>query len=210
LKKRNKKNIAVSYSGDGSTSQGDFYEGMNFASVYKAPAVFIVQNNQFAISVPVEHQTGAETLAQKSVAAGVRGMRVDGMDPLAVYVATKEARKHALKDGPVLLETLTYRYGPHTMSGDDPTRYRSEETDNEWEKRDPLVRFRKFLEKKDLWSEKQEEKVVEEAKEEIKEALKKAEERPKQKVSDLIQIMNEELPSNLQEQLEEYQAKESK
>ncbi|HET7578514.1 MAG TPA: pyruvate dehydrogenase (acetyl-transferring) E1 component subunit alpha [Bacillales bacterium] len=210
LKKRKKDNIAVSYSGDGSTSQGDFYEGMNFASVFKAPAVFIAQNNQFAISVPVEDQTGAETLAQKAVAVGARGMRVDGMDPLAVYAATKDARKHALEEGPVLIETLTYRYGPHTMSGDDPTRYRSEETDNEWEKRDPLVRFRKFLQEKDLWSEEEEEKVVEQAKDEIKEALKKADGAPKQKVSDLIQIMNEEMPNNLEEQLEEYQAKESK
>lgn len=210
LKRRNKDNIAVSYSGDGSTSQGDFYEGMNFAGVFKAPAVFIVQNNQFAISVPVENQTKAETLAQKAVAVGIRGMRVDGMDPLAVYAATKEARKHALEEGPVLMETLTYRYGPHTMSGDDPTRYRSEESENEWEKRDPLVRFRKYLQEKDLWSEKQEEEVVEQAKKDIKEALKEADKTPKQKVSDLIKIMNEELPNNLQEQLEEYEAKESK
>lgn len=210
LKRRGKKNIAVSYSGDGSTSQGDFYEGMNFASVFKAPAVFIAQNNQFAISVHVDDQTGAETLAQKAVAVGIKGMRVDGMDPLAVYAATKEAREHAIEEGPVLIETLTYRYGPHTMSGDDPTRYRTEDSENEWEKRDPLVRFRKYLEGKDLWSEEQEEKVVEEAKKEIKEALKEADNTPKQKVSDLIKIMHEELPQNLQEQLEEYEAKESK
>ncbi|HEU5138508.1 MAG TPA: pyruvate dehydrogenase (acetyl-transferring) E1 component subunit alpha [Bacillales bacterium] len=211
LKKRGKKNIAVAYFGDGATSQGDFYEGINFAGAYKAPALFFSQNNQFAISVPVDAQSAAETLAQKAVAAGIPGQRVDGMDPLAMYAVTKEARKRILEnERPELIETLTYRYGPHTMSGDDPTRYRTEETENEWEKRDPLVRFRKFLEKKDLWSEEQEEKTVDQAKEEIKDALKKADEAPKQKVSDLIKIMNEELPNNLEEQLKEYQAKESK
>lgn len=211
LKRRKKNNIAIAYFGDGATSQGDFYEGINFAGVYGAPALFVSQNNQFAISVAVESQTAADTLAQKSVAAGIPGYRVDGMDPLAVYALTKNTRKQILEEQrPALIETVTYRYGPHTMSGDDPTRYRSDETDNEWEKRDPLVRFRKFLEKKDLWSEEQEEKSVEKAKEDVKEALKKADEAPKQKVTDLIKIMNNDLPDNLQEQLEEYEAKESK
>ncbi|HET7629455.1 MAG TPA: pyruvate dehydrogenase (acetyl-transferring) E1 component subunit alpha [Bacillales bacterium] len=211
LKKRGKKNIAVCYFGDGATSQGDFYEGLNFAGAYQAPALFFSQNNQFAISVPVSAQTAAKTLAQKSVAAGIRGYRVDGMDPLAMYAITKKAREEMLEEGgPTLIETITYRYGPHTMSGDDPTRYRSEESENEWEKRDPLVRFRKYLKDKDLWSDEQEEEVVEKAKKEIKEALKEADSAPKQKVSDLIKIMNDKLPNNLEEQLEEYEAKESK
>lgn len=211
LKKRGKKNVAVTYFGDGATSQGDFYEGINFAGAYQVPAVFISQNNQFAISVPVEVQTAEETLAQKSVAAGIKGVQVDGMDPLAVYKVTKDAREAAVKgEGPTLIETLTYRYGPHTMAGDDPTRYRTKDLDNEWEKRDPLVRFRKFLQEKDLWSDEEEEKVVEEAKQDVKEALKKADETPKQKVSDLISIMNDQLPRHLQEQLEEYKEKESR
>src|SRR5690606_30083425 len=104
----------------------------------------------------------------------------------------------------------TYRYGPHTMSGDDPTRYRSSELDNEWEKKDPLVRFRKYLEKKGIWNEEMETEVIERAKEEIKEAIKKADEAPKQKVTDLISIMHEELPYNLKEQFEIYKEKESK
>lgn len=211
LKKRKKDNIAVAYFGDGATSQGDFYEGLNFAGAFGVPAIYFAQNNQYAISVPVEDQTASETLAQKSVAAGIEGLRVDGMDPLAVYAITQDTRKRVLKEQmPTLIETITYRYGPHTMSGDDPTRYRSKETDNEWEKRDPLVRFRKYLEKKDLWSEEKEDQTMEEAKDDIKKALKKADETPKQKVSDLIEIMNDELPNNLQEQYEEYQAKESK
>ncbi|WP_249870240.1 pyruvate dehydrogenase (acetyl-transferring) E1 component subunit alpha [Oceanobacillus saliphilus] len=211
IKKRGKKNVAITYTGDGGTSQGDFYEGINFAGAYKAPAIFIVQNNRFAISVPVEKQTNAKTLAQKSVAAGIEGIQVDGMDVLAVYAVTKDARDRAINgEGPTLIETLTYRFGPHTMSGDDPTRYRTEELDNEWAKKDPLVRFRKFLESKKLWSEEDENKVIEEAKDDIKKAIKQAEEQPKQKVTDLIGNMYEELPSNLKEQMEIYKEKESK
>ncbi|MEQ6388858.1 pyruvate dehydrogenase (acetyl-transferring) E1 component subunit alpha [Bacillaceae bacterium S4-13-58] len=211
LKKRGKKNIAITYTGDGGASQGDFYEGMNFAGAYKAPAVFIVQNNRFAISVPVEKQSAAKTIAQKAVAAGIEGIQVDGMDVLAVYAATKEARERAVNgEGPTLIETMTYRYGPHTMAGDDPTRYRTSDLDNEWEKKDPLVRFRKFLEAKGLWSEDEENKVIDQAKEDVKAAIKQADQAPKQKVTDLIDFMYEELPANLKKQREEYEAKESK
>ncbi|WP_408010821.1 pyruvate dehydrogenase (acetyl-transferring) E1 component subunit alpha [Pseudalkalibacillus sp. A8] len=211
LKKRGKKNIAITYTGDGGASQGDFYEGINFAGAYNAPAVFVVQNNRFAISVPVEKQSAAKTIAQKAVAAGIHGVQVDGMDVLAVYAATLQARERATnEEGPTLIETLTYRYGPHTMAGDDPTRYRTEDMDNKWEKKDPLVRFRKYLESNDLWSEEKENEVVDQAKEDIKAAIKKADEAPKQKVTDLIENMYEELPKNLQEQMEEYKEKESK
>ncbi|UJL48229.1 pyruvate dehydrogenase (acetyl-transferring) E1 component subunit alpha [Virgibacillus sp. NKC19-16] len=211
MKLRGKKTVAVTYTGDGGTSQGDFYEGINFAGAYGAPAIFFVQNNYFAISVPVEKQSSTKTLAQKSVAAGIEGIQVDGMDVLAVYAVTKHARERAINgDGPMLIETLTYRYGPHTMSGDDPTRYRTDELNDEWEKKDPIVRFRTFLEDKGIWSEEEENKVVEDAKEDIKKAIKEADNYPKQKVTDLIGNMYEELPVNLQEQMEEYKEKESK
>lgn len=211
MKLRNKKNVAVTYTGDGGTSQGDFYEGINFAGAYEAPAIFFIQNNYFAISVPVEEQTRAKTLAQKAVAAGIEGYQVDGMDPLAVYAITKYAREKAIEGGgPTLVETLTYRYGPHTMAGDDPTRYRTEDLDSEWEKKDPIVRFRAYLEEKGLWSEEAENEVIEEAKEDIKQAMKDTDAYPKQKVTELIEHMYEELPQNLAEQLEEYREKESK
>ncbi|PBB05186.1 MULTISPECIES: pyruvate dehydrogenase (acetyl-transferring) E1 component subunit alpha [Salimicrobium] len=211
FKKRGEKTIAITYTGDGGASQGDFYEGVNFAGAFGAQTVFVVQNNQYAISVPSEKQTAAQTIAQKAVAAGIEGIQVDGMDVLAVYAATKEARERAINgEGPTLIETLTYRYGPHTMAGDDPTRYRTEDTDNEWEQKDPIVRFRKYLESKDLWSEEEENEVIEKAKEEIKAAIKEADNTAKQKVTDLMDIMYEELPQNLQEQREEYAEKESK
>lgn len=211
IKKNGKKAVAITYTGDGGASQGDFYEGINFAGAFKAPAIFIVQNNRFAISTPVEKQSAAKTVAQKAVAAGIPGIQVDGMDPLAVYAAVQDARERAINgEGPTLIETLTYRYGPHTMAGDDPTRYRTTELDNEWEKKDPLVRFRKFLESKGLWNGEMENKVIETAKEDIKEAIKKADTAPKQKVTDLMSFMYEELPQNLKEQYEIYKAKESR
>ncbi|KMK77062.1 pyruvate dehydrogenase (acetyl-transferring) E1 component subunit alpha [Alkalihalobacillus pseudalcaliphilus] len=211
LKRKAKNNVAITYTGDGGSSQGDFYEGMNFAGAYNVPAIFIVQNNRFAISVPVEKQSAAKTIAQKATAAGIEGIQVDGMDVLAVYAVTKQARDRALNgEGPTLIETMTYRYGPHTMAGDDPTRYRTSDLDDEWTKKDPLIRFRKFLEGKKLWSEEQENEVVEKAKEDIKAAIKEADNAPKQKVTDIIGVMFEELPVNLREQMEEYTAKESK
>ncbi|HLR15065.1 MAG TPA: pyruvate dehydrogenase (acetyl-transferring) E1 component subunit alpha [Bacillota bacterium] len=211
MKNRKKENVAITYTGDGGTSQGDFYEGINVAGAYQAPAIFIIQNNYFAISVPVEKQTAAKTLAQKAVAAGIEGYVVDGMDVLAMYAVTKHARDKAIRgEGPTLIEALTYRYGPHTMAGDDPTRYRTEDLDSEWEKKDPIVRFRTFLEAKGLWSEDEENEVIEKAKEDIRAAIKKADEYPKQKVTDFISHMFEELPVQLQEQHDEYKAKESK
>ncbi|WP_163103153.1 pyruvate dehydrogenase (acetyl-transferring) E1 component subunit alpha [Peribacillus alkalitolerans] len=211
MKKNGAKSVAITYTGDGGASQGDFYEGINFAGAFKAPAIFIVQNNRFAISTPVEKQSAAKTIAQKAVAAGIPGIQVDGMDPLAVYAAVRDARERAVNgEGPTLIETLTYRYGPHTMAGDDPTRYRTADLDSEWEKKDPLVRFRKFLEKKSLWTEEKENEVIEKAKEDIKEAIAKADAAPKQKVTDLMNNMFEEMPSNLKEQYEIYKEKESK
>ncbi|KIL73412.1 pyruvate dehydrogenase (acetyl-transferring) E1 component subunit alpha [Bacillus badius] len=211
LKKRGKKAVAVTYTGDGGSSQGDFYEGINFAGAFNAPAIFIVQNNQFAISTPRDKQTAAKTIAQKGIAAGLPSVQVDGMDPLAVYAVTREARERALNgEGPTLIETMCYRYGPHTMAGDDPTRYRTNDMDTEWEKKDPLVRFRKYLEGKGLWNEEKETAVIERAKEEIKAAIKKADETPKQKVTDLMVHMYEEMPANLKEQYEIYKEKESK
>lgn len=186
FKKRGKKNVAYTYTGDGGTSQGDFYEGMNFAGHYQAPAVFFVQNNGFAISTPRHTQTAAKHLAAKGWAAGLPSIVVDGMDPLAVYLAAKTARQWALENGPVLIETLTNRFGPHSMSGDDPLRYRSQEDIDEWLKMDPLIRFRKYLGDKGLWNEKTEESWVKEVNQQIDEAVKQADNVEKQKVSDFI------------------------
>jgi pyruvate dehydrogenase E1 component alpha subunit len=211
FKLRGEKRVAITYTGDGGTSQGDFYEGLNFAGAFQLPTIFVVQNNQFAISVPVTFQTKAETLAQKAMAAGIPGIQVDGMDVLAMYAATKQAADSAKSGhGPTLIEAVTFRYGPHTMSGDDPTRYRTKDTEEIWEKRDPLIRFRKYLETKGLWTKEDEERAMEAAKDAVNAALKLADEAPKMSVEGLIDSMFEQLPSDLVMQKAEFSGQEAK
>ncbi|CCI87010.1 thiamine pyrophosphate-dependent dehydrogenase E1 component subunit alpha [Lactobacillus gigeriorum] len=207
LRFRNEKRIAFSFAGDSSTSQGDFYEAINFAGAYKANLVTVIENNKYGISVPVEHQTAAKTLAQKGVAAGIPAVRVDGMDPIAVYLTVKKAREYAIDNGPVLIEALTYRYGPHTMS-DDPTRYRTEEEVNEWRKKDPLIRLGNYLTAKGLWSEEREAEIKEEVKAEAKETLARMAKLEPLKVTDLLKNMYAVQPQNIKEQIEIYSAKE--
>jgi pyruvate dehydrogenase E1 component alpha subunit len=142
--------VVMVYFGDGATSEGDFHEAMNFAGVWHVPVVFVCQNNQWAISVPLKKQTHSRTLAQKALAYGFPGLQVDGNDVLAVYAAGREAVERARGGGgPTLIECVTYRLGVHTTA-DDPTRYRSEEEVRAWERKDPLTRFSAYLQKKGL------------------------------------------------------------
>ncbi|HDH03522.1 MAG TPA: pyruvate dehydrogenase (acetyl-transferring) E1 component subunit alpha, partial [Actinobacteria bacterium] len=123
---------AVTYFGDGATSEGDFHEAMNFASVYNTGTVFLCQNNGYAISMPTDRQSASETIAQKAAAYGMRGVLVDGNDLLAMYEATSVALARARDGlGPTLIEALTYRIGPHTTN-DDPSRYRPRTEEEAW------------------------------------------------------------------------------
>ena len=174
-KTRGDRIVTLTYFGEGATSANDFHAGMNFAGVYKTPTIFFCQNNHYAISVPVEKQTASETIAVKAKAYGFEGVRVDGNDILAVYRATKEAVDKARSNGgPTLIEAVTYRIGPHSSS-DDPKRYRSNQELDEWQRRDPLVRFRKYLEKKQIWSEMDETKTQGDTNRQIDEAVAHAE-----------------------------------
>lgn len=142
--------VVMAYCGDGATSEGDFHEAMNFAGVWHLPMVFVVQNNQWAISIPLKKQTHSRTIAQKALAYGFPGLQVDGNDVLAVYAASREAVERARRgDGPTLIECVTYRLGMHTTS-DDPTKYRSTEEVQAWERKDPLTRFGVYLQKRNL------------------------------------------------------------
>jgi 2-oxoisovalerate dehydrogenase E1 component alpha subunit len=137
--------VTLVYFGDGATSEGDFHEACNFAAVFRAPVVFLCQNNHWAISVPVSAQTVAP-IWKKAGAYGFPGVRVDGNDVLAVYRATKEAAARAREEGtPTLIEAVTYRLGPHSTA-DDATRYQPAEQIEAWKARDPLVRYRRWLE----------------------------------------------------------------
>jgi pyruvate dehydrogenase E1 component alpha subunit len=176
MRLKDEKNVVITYFGDGASSEGDCHEAMNFAAVYQAPVVFMCLNNQYAISVPIAKQMKNETIAQRAIAYGMPGIRVDGNDVLAVYVATQEAIARAKAgEGPTLIEGLTYRFTPHTTA-DDPKRYRSEEECHLWQKREPIARFKKYLLDKGVYTEKELTALEEELDQTIKQAVSKTEE----------------------------------
>lgn len=196
--------VALTTFGDGATSKGDFHEGLNMATVLKAPVVFLCQNNKWAISVPIEKQMATETISQKAAAYGMHGVRVDGNDVLAVYEVTKEAINRARNgEGPTLIEAVTYRVGPHTTS-DDPTRYREETIADEWKtNRDPIKLYKRFLLKRELWSEQEELETIEIMKDQINHAVKEAEATAKTKLADIFDHVYQTPTSDLVRQKEE-------
>ena len=198
--------VALVFFGDGATSEGDFHEGLNFAGVFAAPTIFLCQNNQWAISVPREHQSHSKTLAQKALAYGIPGVQVDGNDVLAVYQATREAVERARKgEGPTLIECITYRLAAHTTA-DDPKRYRTPEEEEAWKKCDPLRRFRHYLGGKGLLDDAAVEAMEKEIAEEMKQAWNSAGERMAA-LTDPITIFDHqfaEMPAYLNEQREAF------
>lgn len=202
------KQVTFTYIGDGGTSQGDFYEGLNFAGCYQVPLVVIVQNNGYAISTPRKLATRAQTLAQKAAAAGIPSVQVDGMDPLATYIVTKQARDWAAAGkGPVLIETMTNRMGPHSTAGDDPSRYRDKTSFEYWKERDPLKRFRNYLSERDLWSHEHEEQIKKEYVKEIEREMEEAESQPDMTIAESLEWMYADPPAHILEQIEKYQEK---
>ena len=204
--------VGLVYHGDGSTSTGDFHEGLNFAGVFDIPLVFLCENNGWAISIPRERQTASETIAQKATAYGFDGQIVDGNDALAVYAATADALEKARSDlEPTLIEALTYRRGAHTTS-DDPSVYRDEEEVEFWQERDPIDRYEVFLEDLGLWEESYAEEVRAAADNEAQEAAQKALERAEQQTYEEIfdEVYDEPTPrlaeqqAELEELLEKY------
>lgn len=196
--------VTLTYIGDGGTSEGDFHEALNFAGVFNAPVVFVVQNNQYAISVARNIQTKSKTIAQKAVAYGIPGIQVDGNDALAMYAATKESVDRARNGGgPTLIEALTYRLGAHTTS-DDPTRYREDREVEEWKEKDPLKRFKNYLIDKDIWSEEKEQAQIEEYEKYALEVFKKVEASGDTAIEDIFGYHYAEMPKHLKEQYEEY------
>lgn len=199
-----KKNIAVVATfGDGATSEGDFHEALNFAGVFQTPNVFVCYNNQWAISTPRSRQTAAKTIAQKAVAYGFPGIAVDGNDILAVYAAAREALDRARSGkGPTLIEAVTYRMGHHTTS-DDASKYRPDTEVKEWEKKDPLLRFRSYLKSKGLWDASYEKAVQDKAAEDVETAVTKAESAPLPSPEDVFISTYKQMPPKLTEQLKD-------
>jgi pyruvate dehydrogenase E1 component alpha subunit len=197
--------IAVmAYMGDGATSKGDFHEGLNFAGVFSAPVVFVCQNNQWAISVPLKRQTAAKTLAQKAFAYGFPGVQVDGNDVFAVYRAASEALARARGgSGPTLIECVTYRMGDHTTA-DDASRYRSAEEVEHWRQKDPIERLRNYMERKGLWTKASDEAVRAEAKEKVEQAVREEESFAAPDPRDMFRFTFQELTSELREQMDAF------
>jgi len=197
-KLRGEDTVVATYFGDGATSEGDFHEAMNFASAIKTPTIFICQNNGWAISVPIEKQTGSETFAQKALAYGVETIRVDGNDIFAVYKAMKEAVERGRTEGrPSFIECLTYRFGDHTTA-DDARRYRDQSVLEEWMKKDPLIRIRKYLTAKKLWDDAKQEALEATAKETVSEVVKNAEGIEKPVAGDIFNYTFAEIPVDLE------------
>jgi pyruvate dehydrogenase E1 component alpha subunit len=195
--------VVAAYLGDGATSEGDFHVAMNFAGVFKAPVVFICQNNHWAISVPTSKQTASESIAVKAVAYGFPGVKVDGNDALAVYGAVREAAERARSGGgPTLVECETYRIGAHSSS-DDPTRYRDENEVTAWKKRDPIDLLRSRLQGQGIWTALEEDTLRARLLEEINGAISEAEKKPDPPREGLFDDVYGKLPWSLREQRDE-------
>jgi pyruvate dehydrogenase E1 component alpha subunit/2-oxoisovalerate dehydrogenase E1 component alpha subunit len=194
----------IGYMGDGGTSEADFHVAMNFAGVFKPPAVLFCQNNQWAISTPGSLQTASETIAIKALAYGVEGLRVDGNDVIAVHNATSYACEKARRGGgPTFIEALTYRVSAHSSS-DDPTRYRDENVTAEWRARkDPLARLKTWLLQREWLTDQQDKVLHEQVEAEVRAAIAAEENAPPPPLDSLATDVYEEMPWHLREQIDE-------
>lgn len=200
-----KDGIVFVFFGDGATSQGDFHEGMNFAGVWKAPVVFVCQNNQYAISLPRTEQTASASIARKAAAYGMAGVQVDGNDLLAVYGAAEAAAGHARSGmGPVLIEAVTYRRGAHTTS-DDPYRYRTREEEEAWEQKDPIKRLRNYLARAGLWDPAEDGPTIETYEAQVDDLFEQAESHPPHQLEDVFQYHFQDMPGIFRSQMSRYQ-----
>lgn len=202
---RGEKEVSMAYTGDGGTSQGDFHEALNFAAVYKTPNVFFIQNNHYAISVPLSKQTASKNLALKAIAYGMPGILVDGNDIFAVLAVSRAAVEYARETGPVLIEALTFRMGAHTTS-DDPSKYRTDADVEPWNAKDPIARLEKYMLNKGILKEEDIQPMIEEFENEVMEAYRSIEHSSDTAIEDIFKYHFEVMTPQLQEQLDEYQA----
>jgi len=200
LKLAKNKAVAVAVAGDGATSKGDFYEAMNAAGLWRLPTVFVITNNQWAISVPRAQQTAAETLAQKAIAAGIKGIQVDGNDVVAVHHVVSQALQRARNgEGASLIEAITYRLSDHTTA-DDASRYRNDKEVSKHWKQEPLRRLRNYLESKDAWHHEDEDALQAEISDQVEKAAQVYLETPAQPASSIFDYLFAKLPPALARQ----------
>lgn len=199
-KLKGEKCVVLSSSGDGSTSQGAFHEALNFAAVYQAPVVFVIQNNHWAISLPVEKQTATKTIAEKAAAYGIDGARVDGNDVLGVYATVKKFADIAREEfKPALIELVTYRMDDHTTA-DDASRYRDPEVVKNWLEKDPIQRVQIYLTEKFGWTEENNQKLVTDCTQEVEHAVQAYEAETAPDPVGMFEHLYHELPWHLQKQ----------
>jgi pyruvate dehydrogenase E1 component alpha subunit/2-oxoisovalerate dehydrogenase E1 component alpha subunit len=192
--------VTLGFLGDGATSEGDFHAALNFAGVFRVPTVLVCQNNQWAISVPVDRQSASLSLAIKARAYGVGGVRVDGNDVIAVFHVLSEAISRARQgDGPTFVELVTYRVAPHSTS-DDPSRYRSTDDVEAWMRKDPLDRLVRCLLGRNLLTKDEDARIERELLEEIGKAVETVESQGPPNPSSLFDDVYAELPWNLVEE----------
>jgi pyruvate dehydrogenase E1 component alpha subunit len=193
--------VMLAFLGDGATSHPDFHAALNFAGLWRAPVVFVCQNNQYAISVPAARQSASESFAIKARAYGFEGERIDGNDAVTIYERVRTACERARRgEGPHFIECLTYRLGPHSTS-DDPSRYRPEGELELWQSRDPVARQRRRLEERGLLAPDLDDSLIRELDEELSAAIEKAESAAPPPLRSLCEDVYRELPWHLEEQL---------
>lgn len=205
IKLKGERRAAVAVGGDGATSKGDFYEALNVCGVWSLPAVFVINNNQWAISMPRAEQSAAESLAQKAIAAGIPGVQVDGNDVIAVRWAVQDALKRAYEgEGATLIEAITYRLSDHTTS-DDARRYREEaEVSAHWE-REPVKRLRDYLVGQNIWTKEEEQGLVKACRDKVEQAAQDYLATPPQSPDDIFRYVFSELPQQMETQHTEFQ-----
>ncbi len=198
--------VTICYFGEGAASEGDFHAGVNMAAVLNCPVIFFCRNNGYAISTPAEEQFAGDGIASRGIGYGVKTIRVDGNDALAVYAATAKAREIALAENcPVLVEAMTYRLAAHSTS-DDPSGYRSKEEEAKWQEKDPIARLGNWLQHQGWLDKPENEKKLEQIRAEVLQELKQVEQVPVCKVDEIVADVYDEVPWHLQEQLQELKA----
>ena len=203
---RNQARAAVVTIGEGGTSEGDFYEAINLAGAWKLPLVFVINNNQWAISTPISEQTACKTMAQKAIAAGIEGVQVDGNDVIAVHHVMQHALEKARSGkGPTLIEALTYRICDHTTA-DDARRYIPQDEYHAAFEFEPLKRLRRYLEKNNLWSEEKEKNMLTQHAVTLDAIVTKFLQRPKAEITDMFDYLYAELPKQFHFQRRELEA----
>lgn len=195
--------VTICYFGEGAASEGDFHAGLNMAAVHQAPVIFFCRNNGYAISTPSSEQYAGNGIASRGVGYGIKTIRIDGNDILAVIKATQIAREYALKENkPMIIEAMSYRLGAHSTS-DDPSGYRTREEEAKWQAHDPISRMKNWMLNQKWWDEEQEKALFDTLREDVLAAVKVAEKVAKPELESLVTDVYDNVPKHLQDQLDE-------